>query len=193
MAMKPCLGILFFSLFLAPLPPLAAATPDKESPIPPLTPNPALIKAAQPQAAARPQKTARVVEESIAISSDGLLSFKIKTNNFPVNSFVEAVLESGTVLEVGSGDYTDPKFRHWKSNALKVQANNTVQFMFPLNGLQDGYVRIRIPKYEEPGVAPSILTFPIQRNMQRVVEPCGRGTGGGACKVLHGYGGAGRG
>ena len=167
--------------------PTPSSAAEKEKQPAPLTPIPALIKAAQPRAAA-PLKTARVVEESIAVSEDGLLSFKLKTNNYPANGFVEVALESGTVFEVGSGDFTDPKFRHWQSNAVKVQQNNTAQFMFPLRGLQGGYVRIRIPKHEEPGVAPAILTFPIQG----AIKPCGRGTGAGPCRVLHGYQGAGR-
>ena len=163
-----------------------AATSDKEKPVPPLTPNPALIKAAQPKAAV-PLKTARVVEESIAVSDDGLLSFKVKTNNFPAKSFADVTLESGTVFEVDSGSFTDPKFRHWQSNSAKV-VNQTAEFMFSLRGLQDGYVRIRIPKHEEPGAAPTILTFPVQG----AIKACGRGTSAGPCRILHGYQGAGR-
>ena len=125
--------------------------------------------------------TVTALIRTFKIFGDKTIAFSAMTQGFREGEQINALVESGTVIE-SNGSFSDPKFKRFAEPFARVQADRTAHFFFTIANIQDGYLRISFPGQQAPGDPPSILTLGVNGN----VTPCD------PCRVLHGYGGAGR-
>lgn len=135
--------------------------------------------------------TAHIELDSIIVYGDGKLSFSVQTHGYPVGGKVWVELDTGTPMESGRGDFSNPNFRRYQSLSAVVEADQTAHFMTDISNRQGAYLKMRLPWHEMKETKKSpILTFPIQGPPQ----PCGRifPEPNDSCRILFGYGGAGQ-